>query len=303
MRKFFCLCITMIAMTTSSAFAAETPRMNLDEARKYMLLLINKDRAEHDLKPVALDETANIAAQVHAEEMAQNVYLSHVNLAGEKPDVRYTKAGGVDSASENTYLWWSSYSSTPPTSLPLQVPEQTFARSDIEAIEASYMNEVPPLDGHRRQILNPHHTHVGIGLGRATDGKSIALANTQEFVQRYFALDPIPQTASAGDKITISGVAPLSRPIHAIAIGVEELPAPKTREQVSALGGYRRPEPSAWLFAGRDFKVEKDGRFEKTVEIAKASGAYYFMIWLRDDLKKTGTDGLFIASCRVVLVR
>jgi uncharacterized protein YkwD len=298
----FAALASTLAMSTPAP--ADDGRLSLGEARQYMLELINKDRTQNNLNPVALDEVAGNAAQKHAEEMAQNVYLSHLNLAGEKPDVRYTQAGGVDSVGENTYFWWSSNTGQAPVSLPLQTPAQTFARSDIEAIEGTYMAEKPPLDGHRVQILNPYHTHVGIGLGRATDGKSVCLANTQEFVERYLTLDAISQTAAAGEKIKISGTAPLAKPIYAIAIGVEALPTPKTREEVSRVTSYSRPEATEWLFAGRDFKVGKDGKFERTLIIPRDTrGVVYVMIWLRDDPKKTGLEGLFITSCRTVLVK
>ena len=43
------------------------------------------------------------------------------------------------------------------------------------------MNEVAPHDGHRRTILDPYATHVGIGM--AWEGGEFRLA--QEFVRRY----------------------------------------------------------------------------------------------------------------------
>jgi hypothetical protein len=285
------------------AFADEAPRLSLNEARQYMLGLINRDRAKENLSPVALDETANVAAQKHAEEMAQNVYLGHLDLSGKKPDQRYTEAGGVDSVGENTYIWtwWST--PQPPVTLPLQQPEPTFAKSDLETIEAAYIGEKPPMDGHRRQILDPHHNFVGIGLGRATNGKAICLANTQEFVDRYLTVDPIPQTAQAKEKIKISGQASVDKPIYAIAVGREDLPSPKTREEIQRFNSYSRPEGSDWAFAGHDFKVGKDGKFEMTYSIPPdIPGVYYVMIWIRDDKTKTGTDGLFIASCRTIVV-
>jgi uncharacterized protein YkwD len=284
-------------------FADDPPRLSLDEARQYMLELINRDRAVEKLPPVALDEIANSAAQKHAEEMAQNVYLSHYNLAGKKPDQRYTEAGGSDSVGENTYywMWWS----TPevPISLPLQEPVQTFSKSDIEAIEAAYIGEKPPFDGHRRQILDPHHNFVGIGLGRATDGKAICLANTQEFVDRYLVVNPIAQSAKAGERLVISGQATAKKPLYAIAVGREELPVAKTRDEVQRYRSYSLPPADAWLFAGRDFEVSKDGKFEAKYAFPKGErGLYYIMIWVRNDPKQTGTQGLFIASCRTVVV-
>jgi hypothetical protein len=298
------LILVLLSAGSTLVKADDEKRLSLDEARQAMLELINKDRAQYQLTPVALDEIASRAAQGHAEEMARNVYLSHVNLAGEKPDVRYTKAGGVDSVGENTYIWTGWSTPQPPVSLPLQAPEQTFSKTDLEAIEYSYISEKPPLDGHRRQILDPHHTHVGIGLGRATDGKAICLTNTQEFVDRYFELDPISQTASGGEKVVLSGKAPQSKPLYAVAVGREDLPAPITREQTSQLGGYSRPDAEVWRFAGHDFKTQKDGRFQAAFEIPKnRPGVYYIMIWARDDPAKTRTEGLFIASCRTVVVK
>lgn len=292
-----------LSFLSITVHADEPARLNLEDARKYMLELINKDRAEHGIKPVKLDEIANKAAQGHAEEMAQNAYLSHVNLAGEKPDIRYTKAGGVDAVGENTYIWWSSPTGKAPEALPLQEPEQTFAKTDLEAIEAAYIGEVPPMDGHRQQILNPYHTHVGIGLGRATDGRSIVLSNTQEFVDRYLELDSIPLTAAVGDKIKISGKASPDTLLYAIAIGIEEGPAPKTKVEVQKFNSYSRPDAKEWLFVGRDVKVDKEGRFEKTITIPQGTqGSVYVMLWTRDDPGKKGLEGLFIASSRVIIV-
>jgi hypothetical protein len=292
-----------LILTAAKVRADEAPRLSLDEARKYMLELINRDRAKENLPPVALDETASRAAQGHAEEMAQNIYLSHSNLAGKMPDQRYTEAGGADSVGENTYMWMWWSTPQPPVSLPLQEPEQTFAKSDLEAIEGAYIGEVPPLDGHRRQILNPYHTHVGIGLGRAFDGKAVCLANTQEFVQRYLQLETIPKTAKARDKIKIAGIANPEKPIYALAVGREDLPTPKTRDEVKRINSYRRPDAKDWAFAGRDFKVGKDGKFETTYSIPPdAPGVYHLMIWIRDDKTKTGTNGLFIASDRTIVV-
>jgi uncharacterized protein YkwD len=298
MKRVFFFCWVVCLAASTCVQAQETSRLSLDDARQYMLELINRDREKAGLRPVALDDIANAAAQKHAEEMASNVYLAHMNLAGKKPDQRYTEAGGVDAVGENTFLWWSGN----PTQLPLQDPP-TFARSDIEAIQGTYMAEVPPLDGHRQQILGRYHTHVGIGLGRATDGRAICLANTQEFVDRYLEVDAIPQTAKPGATIKVSGRAPRDKPLFGVAVGREELPAPKTRDETKAYQSYRRPEAILWQWAGQNFKVQPDGHFETTIELPKAtSGLYYIMFWLRDDPNKTGTEGLFIASSRTVVV-
>jgi len=48
-------------------------------------------------------------------------------------------------------------------------PVDSYARIDpdqIEHTESMFFNEVPPNDGHRKNILKPWHTKVGIGIAQ-----------------------------------------------------------------------------------------------------------------------------------------
>src|SRR5687767_11294152 len=54
-----------------------TGPLPLEEARLYVLELINRDRAEEDLPPVELDDTANRAAQRHSDDMSQHGFTAH----------------------------------------------------------------------------------------------------------------------------------------------------------------------------------------------------------------------------------
>ena len=56
------------------------------------------------------------------------------------------------------------------------------------------VDEKPPLDGHHKNILDPAHTHVGVGL--AVVGGEFALG--QLFLNRYIKLGPLPDTLAAG---------------------------------------------------------------------------------------------------------
>src|SRR6478752_222737 len=51
--------------------------MNLEQARKYVLTLVNRDRAEHGLAPVVMAGVANRAGQPHGEDMAEDRYTAH----------------------------------------------------------------------------------------------------------------------------------------------------------------------------------------------------------------------------------
>src|SRR5438067_13876930 len=68
--------------------------LTLEQARSYMLELINRDRGYCGLRPVLLDPVASRAGQDQAEEMAAHSYLAHFNLQGDSPQQRYARCGG-----------------------------------------------------------------------------------------------------------------------------------------------------------------------------------------------------------------
>src|SRR5258708_7064189 len=71
-------------------------------ARRYMVELINRDRASMGVGPVSLDEGAPTrAGQAHADDMAKHGYLGHWGTDGSVPEQRFTEAGGVDMVLEN----------------------------------------------------------------------------------------------------------------------------------------------------------------------------------------------------------
>ena len=70
--------------------------MNLEQARRYVLALVNHDRAEHGLAPVVMDDAASRAGQRHAEDMARVGYTAHWGSDGSVPEQRYSEAGGSD---------------------------------------------------------------------------------------------------------------------------------------------------------------------------------------------------------------
>src|SRR5262249_60581511 len=72
------------------------------EARRYMLALINRDRATQGLSAVELDEgPPTRAGQAHAEDMVRLGYLGHWGSDGSIPEQRHTDAGGADMVLEN----------------------------------------------------------------------------------------------------------------------------------------------------------------------------------------------------------
>src|SRR5205823_9122 len=74
--------------------------LTLDDSRRYMLELINQDRAAKGLLLLEMDAIATKTGQEHAEDMAASCYLSHFDRIGRLPDQRYTEQGGRDRVAE-----------------------------------------------------------------------------------------------------------------------------------------------------------------------------------------------------------
>jgi len=297
---------TIAATSTSAGIRQEEERLSLDEARRYMLTLINQDRATKRLKPVRLDDIATAAGQKHAEEMAAHRYLSHWNREGKLPDQRYTEQGGRDRVQENVYLQWR-YRGEEPTVGTLKLdPAPTFTKQELEEIEAAYFNERPPDDGHRRNILDPDHTHVGIGLAKARSGdRAATLANTQEFVGRYVEVDPIPQKARVGERITVSGRMVNGAKFRAVSLARGPLPKPMTDKALKRTRSYRTPSafvtywPEPYV-TPRPVELTPDNGFRIELPLSdeeKQSGLYYVMVWARAESGRN-----VLASQRTVVV-
>jgi uncharacterized protein YkwD len=165
------------------------------EVRNALVRRINQDRAAAGLDPVGLDVLASQVGDHHCQEMAGRGYLSHWNLRGLLPYHRYHFAGGRDHVQEN--LSRTTVFSSQPN--PLSAEPEALRRPLLEAHQR-YVDEQPPLDGHRKNVLDPGHTHVGIGL--AVVGGEFTMA--EEFVNRYVELAPFPEQLPRGP-IVVSG--------------------------------------------------------------------------------------------------
>ena len=117
-----------------------------------MLELVNAERTKAGAEPVMLGD--NIAAQLHAESALEHCFASHWGIDGLKPYMRYSLAGGYQSNAENGH--GSDYCIT---------ASDGYARLGnirIDIMDAMYgwMNS----PGHRRNLLDPSHKKVNIGL-------------------------------------------------------------------------------------------------------------------------------------------
>lgn len=192
--------VTNVAAPVASAPPAKV-HLTQDEARRRMLELINRDRATQKLPPVLLDEgPAQAAAQRHAEDMARRGFLGHWGTDGSVPEQRYTEAGGADFVQENALCFTDEKERT-------LDPDPRVDADAIARAESMFFDEVPPNDGHRRNILKAQHLRVGIGVAQpvGTPRERAVPCFTQEFVDAYGTYAPLPGRVKVGATLRVSG--------------------------------------------------------------------------------------------------
>jgi hypothetical protein len=171
--------------------------------------------------------------------------------------------------------------------------------------EDAMMAESAPHDGHKRTILDPHATHVGIGL--AWERSEFRLVH--EFVRRYVKWTrPLPRRARAGDTVLIGGQPLDGASVEAISVHYEPMPETMPASVANAIENYSLPSKRKEYFprlkqeytkrsdgtieivrreypGGRrgDFTVANDGAFSFAVPFTQGAGVYTVVVWVRRD--------------------
>lgn len=265
-----------------------------------MLALINRDRATASLPPVELDEGApTTAGQAHAEDMVHLGYLGHWGSDGSVPEQRHTDAGGVDMVLENA-LCVTDEQKRDVDSKPLIQPK------DIERAESLYFNEVPPHDGHRRNILKAAHTRVGIGAAQSKEtAKELPVACfTQEFVDGWGTYTPLPKTAKVGATIHVEGQ--LKQGVRPTGVGLARVAAPKpiAVAELNRRRSYPVPKPYQ-MYWGPGFVTPIQAKITGTtiaidvpLSDQKQPGLYEVSVWG----KLPGSEEQAMLSLRTIMV-
>jgi uncharacterized protein YkwD len=270
-----------------------TKWLDYGEAQRFVLGLVNRDRKKAGLEPVALDEAASKAGLRHARDMAAKGFTGHLGSDGSTPEQRYTEGGGTDFVQENA----ACLSDTIERELDAK---PRFDQAKLAALHQMFMDEVPPNDGHRRNILNPLHNRVGIGLAQPASVPQPCL--TQEFVDDYGEYEPLPREV----KPTVRVAGTIAAPLQFGGIGIGRTPLPKALPRESLNGKlYRIPAPDT-LYFPKGFKTPKPvlvtGRqFSLDLDLGKkpAPGSYAVTVWA----KKPGSSKLFLISMRTLTAR
>lgn len=216
-----------------------------------MLELINAERVRAGVGSVELG--TNNAAQLKAESAIENCAGSHWSLDGLKPYMRYSLAGGYQSNAENGSGLHYCYSA------------RDWVRG-IENIKTEIRESMQGLmdsPGHRRNILDPTHRKVNIGL--AWDNYNAAVY--QHFEGDYVVYDALPIIANG--ILTLRGALKNGAVFQyeddlGVQIYYDPPPHPLTRGQISRTYCYnngimtaalRPPLTGDWFYTSNDFRL------------------------------------------------
>lgn len=189
---------------------------------------INKDRSTANLPPLAWDEAAARVADAFCAKQVQEQTRGHFLLNGFPPYARTGLAGIFGMGSENAVAWTTSGTS-------FQDPPLTLALAG----EESMMAEKPPADGHRRTILDPEVTHVGVGWAQGSGRFRMA----QEFLVRHLARLTLAQAAGNPATVLVQGQTLSDYRLAFVTLAHESTPKPLTRREVNARTHYEFREP------------------------------------------------------------
>lgn len=194
---------------------------------------VNKDRTDMGLLPVKL--SSNEAAQMQAEDVFRTKQISHWTTKGEKPYMTYTQYDGEGSVQQNVAIAGFSPEQYEQCITNILVEcEKIEPLSTIEQLqnEMMYNDKECCNDGHRNNILDPHHTHMSIGIVY----DQYYLAFVQNFENNYGLNVDVKNS-----EIEVSGTL-LDGQLDHIAIYYDEMPTREVYEQNKDLLSYSAGE-------------------------------------------------------------
>ena len=234
------------------------PRDPVDAA---VFARINADRQAAGRAPVAWDEGAARVARAFCQAQVHERTRGHFLTDGIPPYARTALAGVFGVQAENSTAWLSS--------------AREFQKSMTELALGAHtqmMEEKPPADGHRKAILDPDATHVGVGW--AQESGSFRMA--QEFMTRRMSEMALTRVAQAPATILVEGKVASPYRVEFVTLAHEPAPRHLTKSEANARTSYGYPDPRlAYVPAGRKSLHVIGAETEDRLQI-QAGGGFSF---------------------------
>ena len=122
------------------------------DLQQLALEMVNTDRSNQGLSPLAAHPILMQVAQLHAEDMLSRGYFSHTDPDGALPGYRVEIAGGsFITVAENIFT--------------ISGPDADANAETVQQFQTGWMDS----PGHRTNILSPSYTHFGYGIVASGD--------------------------------------------------------------------------------------------------------------------------------------
>jgi uncharacterized protein YkwD len=231
------------------------------------LARINTSRKKYGARAVQLDILSSRVANKMCREAAENDFLGHWNLNGEKPYHRYAFAGGYDHVSENAFGEWSTANYTVSAANIISM---------MQAGHETFMAEKSPYDGHKKNITGESHNFVGIGY--YLSGKQFRYY--EEFIDRYLEFEDIPSEVRIDEPFYITVKTKGVNYLYYLIVYREDFPKPIAPAQLSRKGSYEDFTDEQYLkLAAWDLAGFRSGSEYKIPMKFSEEGLYYIQIY------------------------
>jgi uncharacterized protein YkwD len=277
-------------------------------ARTAVVAQINAARSEAGLPPLRYDPLLQAVGDAHCAILLAEGGDGHFSSSGVPPYLRWLLAGGYGYHMENV----GAYSTTG------RVTEAALPGILARSV-AGMLDEVPPADGHRRALLDPWVTHIGVGLAWG-DGEVRMTHELAVEVTEGWA--PPPLVAAPGSRVALSGRLPLPWEAGAVEVCWQPLPQPLSAAELRGLRTYAYPPRRAMLYANRPsaepnvdaarggsggpgtaaapFVVDRRGRFTASWTTGPHEGVEVALLWARHGPERPFVP---VAASATVVVR
>lgn len=207
-----------------------------EELYQYALQVINQDRINHGVSPVALSNVSS--AQNHADDMLNAGYFSHWNTVGVKPYVTYTKLGGRGDVNENISVT-TAYCPSSNCKTNYFDPLKQINDSEYDMMYKDQASDW----GHRDNIINPKFTDVNIG---------IAYNNEKFYFVEHFENNRVKWKTMEldGNKLHLVGTVPPGYSLYQIELFTDPNSEPLNSTTLDTLSPYNLGYYDQGKFAG-----------------------------------------------------
>jgi uncharacterized protein YkwD len=176
MKRLFSLLIFCLGIVSYplSADSAAQPKIDIPEMERQIHRLINRERQNHGLAPLAWDEQLTRIARNHSLDMARHRFFGHTNLQGEDATVRGKNLGWNKKKQIGPTTWLTGlaeniflnhlYDKMVKTVKDGIIVNIEYAWNHPDKIAISTVRGWMDSPSHRKNILSPLHDRQGIGI-------------------------------------------------------------------------------------------------------------------------------------------